>query len=397
MLKKLRIKFVCVIMTVVTVMLCVIFGMLIHSTNVELDAESQRIIDRLEGVPGKNNGLNKREDHYQLPYIVLQVDRQGNILLVTSYVEDMEYLQEILKAAMDTGKPDGELEQYSLIFSRSTTPVGISYVLVDISSQKTTMDNLIRTCLLVGIPGFLVLLGLSLLLARWVVKPVEQAWDQQRQFVADASHELKTPLTVILTNAEMLQDPDYDEEARSRSAGSILTMSHQMRGLVESLLELARVDNGTAKMSFAEVDYSTLVSDEAMTFEPLLFEKELMLESAIEEGIRLRGSESHLRQVVDILLDNAMKYAKGPNTVGIFLKRQGNHCLLTVANPGDPISPEDLKSIFKRFYRIDKARTRDGSYGLGLSIADSIVKEHRGKIWAESVGGINSFHILLPL
>lgn len=397
MLKKLRIKFVCVIMTVVTVMLCVIFGMLIHSTNVELDAESQRIIDRLEGVPGKNNGPNKREDHYQLPYIVLQVDRQGNILLVTSYVDDTEYLQEILKAAMDTGKPDGELEQYSLIFSRSTTPVGISYVLVNISSQKTTMDNLIRTCLLVGIPGFLVLLGLSLLLARCVVKPVEQAWDQQRQFVADASHELKTPLTVILTNAEMLQDPDYDEEARSRSASSILTMSHQMRGLVESLLELARVDNGTAKMSFAEVDYSTLVSDEAMTFEPLLFEKELMLESAIEEGIRLRGSESHLRQVVDILLDNAMKYAKGPNTVGIFLKRQGNHCLLTVANPGDPISPEDLKNIFKRFYRIDKARTRDGSYGLGLSIADSIVKEHRGKIWAESVGGINSFHILLPL
>ena len=258
------------------------------------------------------------------------------------------------------------------------------------------MRSLTNTCVIIGVLSFAVFLGLSFLLARWAVKPVETAWNQQRQFVADASHELKTPLTVILTNAELLQEPEYDEQARSRFVDSIMTMSHQMRGLVESLLELARVDNGGQNMVFFRLNFSELVSDALLPFEPVYFEKGLTLESNVEENLFVKGSQQHLKQVADILLDNASKYASADSTVRVILRRQGSHCLLSVASAGDAISKEDLKNIFKRFYRMDKARSMNHSYGLGLSIADSIVSKHGGKIWAESADGVNTFFVQLP-
>ena len=187
---------------------------------------------------------------------------------------------------------------------------------------------------------------ISLILARWAVKPVERAWIQQRQFVAGASHELKTPLTVILTNAELLQEPDRDEKARAQFSASILSMAKQMRGLVENLLELTRVDNSTVKASISQLDYSELISNAILPFEPLYFERGLEIQSAIEPGIRVNGSEGHLRQVMEILLDNGMKYSASPATVQVELKRHGLHSLLSVSNPGKPISPEELKNIF---------------------------------------------------
>ena len=249
----------------------------------------------------------------------------------------------------------------------------------------------------VGGISFVVFLGISFLLAKWAVSPVENAWNQQKQFVADASHELKTPLTVIMTTAEMLSNEPYEEEQRGQMAGNILTMSHQMRGLVESLLELARVDSGTFKATFSPVDFSALTSDAVLPFEPVFFEQGLGFESQIEENIGVSGSAAHLKQVIDIFLDNAVKYATPGGSVVLTLRRIGNACLLAVSSPGATMSKEDLKNIFRQFYRMDKARTMDHGYGLGLSIAESIVKQHKGKIWAESEAGVNTFFVQLPV
>jgi len=134
-----------------------------------------------------------------------------------------------------------------------------------------------------------------------------------------------------------------------------------------------------------------------LPFEAVYFERGLSLLGETEENIRVKGSEGHLRQVVDILLDNAQKYSLPGGTVEVWLKKQGRGgCLLTVSNTGPEIGKEDLKNIFKRFYRVDQARTHDGSCGLGLSIAEGIVTEHKGKIWAESANGVNTFFVQLP-
>jgi len=131
--------------------------------------------------------------------------------------------------------------------------------------------------------------------------------------------------------------------------------------------------------------------------ENCVFEKELPLTCSIESGITVRGSDSHLRQVVDILLDNAQKYSHPCAPVQLALRRSGRgSCLLQVTTQGETLSKEDLKNIFKRFYRIDKARTLCRSYGLGLPIAQSIVSAHKGRIWAESDGGTNTFFVQLP-
>ena len=399
MIRKLRVKFICINMAIVTVMLLVILGMMLHFTRNNLEQQSIQVMqsvmeDRVyQGRPGE---LPKQA---QLPYFYVSVNTLGE--LSASFggyydLTDTASIQKIITLALNSGDQTGILEDYSLRFQKRSTPFGQTIVFVDMSSEISTMRSLTKTCVIIGILGFAAFLGLSFLLARWAVKPVETAWNQQRQFVADASHELKTPLTVILTNAELLQQPEYDEQTRSRFVDSIMTMSHQMRGLVESLLELARVDNGGQNMVFSRLNFSELVSDALLPFEPVYFEKGLTLESHVEENLFVKGSGQHLKQVADILLDNAAKYASGNSTVRVTLRHQGSHCLLSVASAGEEISKEDLKNIFKRFYRIDKARSMNHSYGLGLSIADSIVGKHGGKIWAESGDGINTFFVQLP-
>jgi len=215
--------------------------------------------------------------------------------------------------------------------------------------------------------------------------------------VADASHELKTPLTVIMTNAELALSPDYDEENKRKFMAGILTMSRQMRRLIEQMLELARTDNNESKEKFSVVDFSRLVSDSLLTFEPVFFERGLTLLSKINDKIEVVGEETQLCQVLDVLLDNAQKYSKEAGTTWVSLRKyKKGRCLLAVSNEGESISPEEAKNIFKRFYRGDKARSRTGSFGLGLSIAEGIVKKHRGRIWVESNSGINSFYVELP-
>ena len=173
--------------------------------------------------------------------------------------------------------------------------------------------------------------------------------------------------------------------------------TYQMRSLVENMLEMARVDNGTVKMNFDIVDFSQLVSDAALSFQLLYEEKGMGLRCAVPDGVQLYGSEQHLYQVMDVLLDNALKYSTPESRVSVDLISSGKNCLLSVASPGEPISREDLKNIFKRFYRADKARAMNGSYGLGLSIAESIVEAHKGKIWAESEEGLNTFFVQLTM
>lgn len=394
MIRKLRIKIVLVIVLVAAVMLGVIFGMSYTMTRQDLRAQSISMMQAIAANPFEPIPPGQSRQ-VRLPYFVLRTDAFGNLVAIgsTDYdLTDRSFLRAVAAAASASEADIGEIPAYHLRFCR----VDGSVIFADISSEQQTLQGLVRSSLLIGGGSLLALIGLAILLARWAVRPVETAWRQQKQFVADASHELKTPLTVILTNAEMLRDPSYSEPERQRFAESILTMSHQMRGLVENLLELARVDNGAVKKVFEVLDWSSLVQDAVLPFEALFFEKGLTLQTDIEPGITVRGSAQHLRQCAEILLDNAVKYS-APGTVRVALKKTGHDkCALSVATPGEPLSPEECKNVFKRFYRVDRARAMDHSYGLGLSIAESIASEHGGKIRCEGTETGNVFTVTLP-
>ena len=415
MLRRLRIKFICVNMGIVAAMLAVIFGLELHFTRQDLEGESLRqlqlVAERLDrrredgpegalgggkdGVRGAQPDLSDQRGF--LPYLLLRCGADGSVEEVSgnfSYDGDVSALA---AAALAASEPSGVLEDSALRYLRTETPEGLRIVFTDMSGEQNTMDGLLRTSLLVGAASLALFFLLSLLLARWAVKPVEEAWDQQKQFVSDASHELKTPLTVITTNAELLQSPDFDQSARGRFADNILTMSRQMRGLVEGLLELARVDAGAVAKTMEDLDLGALCAETVLPFEPLCYERGLTLNTELEESVRVRGSAVHLRQAVEILLDNAQKYAHSGTEVWLRLERRGKgHCLLSVTDTGDPIAPEDLPHLFERFYRADKARARNGSYGLGLAIAKQVAEAHRGRISCESREGVTKFSLLLP-
>jgi len=400
MIKKLRFKFVVINMCIVTIMLCTIFGLIFQFTKANLEEESLNMMQNIAGRPFQLGIPNELGEDVRLPYFMIQVGLRGELIAIGGGYYDLsddEFLDELIDVIYTSHRTFGVIEEYNLRYYRVKTPLSHYLVFADITSERATLDNLIKSSFLIGGLSFLMFLGISILLSKWAVKPVDLAWKQQRQFVADASHELKTPLTVITTNAELAQSPEYDEEKKQRFLASILTMSRQMRGLIEQMLELARVDNADSKEAFDVVDFSKLVSDGILPFEPVFFERGLTFTAQIDENIKVEGGEAELRRVLDVLLDNAQKYSREGGTTWVSLKKQGKgRCLLIVANEGETISPEEAKNIFKRFYRGDQARSSTGSFGLGLSIAEGIVARHRGKIWVESSDGVNRFNVELP-
>lgn len=400
MLKKLRIEFICVTMMIVTGMLAIILGLFFYFVRGNLAEQSVRALQTIGRDPFYEARPEIPVQNAQFPFFSLYIRENGKLTAMGggNYdLSDETFLQSLFDAVTDSGGQTGIIREYRLRFCRIVTPKEEYFVFGDATAEMRMLRNLIKDCILIGTGGFLSFLFISVLFSYWAVRPVDRAWKQQRQFVADASHELKTPLTVILTNAELLQEADGSKPETNQCAENILIMARQMRGLVEGLLELARVDNGTVKMAMSQVDFSRLIADTLLPFEPLYFERRLELCSHIEEGIWLKGSGDYLRQAVEILLDNAMKYAASDTKVEAVLKKQGRHCVFSVANRGETIAEEELKHIFERFYRVDKARSRNGSYGLGLAIAESIVKEHGGKVWAGSSDGTNVFFMQFPL
>lgn len=399
MLKQLRVKFIVIIMSIVTVMLCAVMVTVVYFTQSNLEAESLRIMESIAADPLQLGGYRDTQGG-KLPYFALQIGRRNEVLAINGGFFDLSneaVVQDLIQRTLYAEEPSGELEEYNLRYYRKMTWDRCCIVFADLTGEQRTVFRVRQACLAIGMASFALFLLISFLLARWTVKPVEKSWQEQRQFVSDASHELKTPLTVILTNAELLQQPDYDPEKKAGFAANILTMAAQMRGLVENLLDLARVDNGLARAVWTRVDLSRSVFDAVLPFEPVYFEKGLELNSRIDDGIFVNGSEIHLRHVVEILLDNAQKYSDCPGLVTVTLHRQGKgQCILAVSNPGAPIPPQDLRNIFRRFYRADPARCRDGSYGLGLPIAEGIVRDHKGRIWAASQNGFNIFYVTLP-
>ncbi len=416
MIKRLRLKFVCINMAIVTLMLCVMFGMTLNMTKDHLAQEGLRMLREMH-MPEKEKKGEKPEENAEkrpaedkekkekpgdkhdahLPTFTLRYEQSGALWASGSDIFDLTdtaYLQGILDAAIATGAESGELETYALRFLRLNDS-SEGYIFADISSENLTTENLLRDCLLIGTIAFVSFLGISIFLSFWAIKPVERAWTQQRQFVGDASHELKTPLTVIMTNAELLRDASSDEEKRENCVENIHRMSLQMRSLIEELLTMARAED-VQRVNMQSVELSEILDDAVLQFEPLFYERGLTLQTEIGKNLRLQGDATLLSRLADVLLDNAQKYSL-PGEVRLSLKKHGCYAHLRICNPAEEISEEALEHLFERFYRIDKARSSTGSYGLGLSIADSIVRRHGGSIRAEYTDGRLAFHVKLPL
>ena len=250
---------------------------------------------------------------------------------------------------------------------------------------------LFRYTLIFGGVALVLFFFLSVFLARKIVNPLEESYHKQKQFISDAGHELKTPVSVVSANADLLSREIGDNQWLQ----NIQYENERMGMLVAQLLDLARTENVAPPTE--HIHFSRLVDGEALPFESVAFEKGTVLNTNITANIDVIGNSAQLKQLVSILLDNAIHHSKEHGGVWLSLTREHGFAALSVINKSDEIPEEQRTKIFERFYRADTARnSEDKHYGLGLAIAKAIVVSHKGHIAVECLDGFVEFKVQIP-
>lgn len=417
MLKKLRRKFVVIIMVLVgTVLVAVLGGTFVAALMTQqsmIDDALNRTIegDLHDGPTMFTSNPEERDQEPRANMFVLgvDVDDGGAVLAAnrSNVLVSQETVNTIIAEALSSDEESGHDADLRIQWKRARKGSGAWRIaMADTSAAELALERQLTQDLVIIAVGMGALLAISWGLSSWVLKPVSRAWDQQRQFVADASHELKTPLAVIIANNEILAKDKGIPEGSRRWVESTQDEARHMKGLVEELLELARADetklgDGSGVLHEERLDFSDLVEDAALEFDALAFEHGSEIEERITEGIFVNGDREWLERLVKILLDNACKYAAVGSKVTVSLARDGKRCVYSVNNQGNVIPPDELEHVFDRFYRSDKARSRQGGangFGLGLAIAKGIAESHRGSISATSTEAAGTtFSVRLPL
>lgn len=414
MTKELRKKFILINMALVGTVLLIVFAVLCFQNYQRLEQDSMRVMERYFNDNGARPvpelEFDKKREWRNFPLMLsfcAVVDSNGELV---SYQSDNLTVSEAtvsqaVEAALDkmesSGKNSGTLSRLDLRYLARGQQGQMWIAFVDRTQEYASMRSFLTSALQLGAAGLIALFLISFFLSAWVVRPVERSWVQQRQFVADASHELKTPLTVILANTGiLLSHPDETIAQQQRWVRNTQEEAVNMKKLVDEMLYLARTD-ATQQMVYSLVNLSDLVWSSVLPFESVAFEQGLELESDIAESISLQADEGRLRELLRILLDNACKYCAPKGSIFVRLEwgKEQEKAILSVRNTlTEKLPPEELERLFERFYRMDKARNREkGGYGLGLAIAKSIVEKHHGKIAASQTEEDIQFTVTLPV
>ncbi len=380
MIGDLKKKFILVTMSFVSIILITVFSVLCYSDYSRLEKEIDRSLDmaihmysdQKPGFFSKEDFGNRPDEGISYDSILVEIDDKGNIVNIESRMWDVdsESVEEILPYITEQ---DGKLSDYNLAYRQENTENGTRIAIVDISNSIQMFYSMVRISLITGIGAFLAFLILAWLLSGWILKPVEESWTRQKEFVANASHELKTPLTVILADADiMARSPKETVASQSQWLDSIKSEGLRMKGLIEDMLFLARNDAKMPETVLQECDLSQVALSCVLPVEAIAWEKGIEMTTDVEEDIFIKGDEKQLHRLIMIFLDNAVKYTPEKETISFQLHRQNGHPVLSVRNTGSYIEKADLEHIFDRFYRVDKARKFEGGYGLGLAIAKQI-------------------------
>jgi len=276
------------------------------------------------------------------------------------------------------------LSDYSYSFNEKE-----SLIIIDNSSTKTKLLNYLLVTTIIFILLEAIIYIISHKIAKWITEPVNKSFERQKEFIADASHELKTPLSVIIASAEAYENNPQEK----RWLDNLKNEANRMNNLITDLLDLASTEKAET-FTKQKGNLSKTIELSVLTFEGKAYEQKIKLKYNIERKIEMLYDENSIRELVEILLDNALKHSKIKKTINISLKEVSNHIEFTVTNEGDPIPPGEEEKIFERFYRVDKSRNRkENRYGLGLAIAKNIVTNHNGKITAQSENNLTTFKV----
>lgn len=330
--------------------------------------------------------FDKENDIFSISNLVTaQVDADGSVISWFSDRQDLydeEYISSAAEKIIGRNEDFGTIDGQYYVLKENNDGYFIALVDNSVAIQSSRRNLIIG--LSAGTVSWVLLLILAVFLVNKMIQPVVTAFEKQKQFVSDAGHELKTPIAVVAANANVLEN----EIGENKWLSYIKTETNRMDSLVKNLMELAKIDDASKVSRHCEFNVSNAVLSAGLPFESLAFEKGTVINFEVQSNIVYKGDEEQIKQLVTILLSNAVKYGNERGVIRVTLSKERKKISLSVFNTGQGISTEEKNKIFDRFYRVDKARSREsGSYGLGLAIAKAIVDEHGGKIGVESKQG----------
>lgn len=394
MIYNLRRKFVMISAVSVSIVFAIIFGIIYIVSTSQLNERMDMLTEVISGNDGRFPDFKEMQDstfppgagregfftpdtQFATRFFIVWTDDEGKILK-----SDMERISSVAQKeaeafalqALDSRSERGWLDDYR--YRVCETENGKLIVFVNGEMDRNTTLRLLYLVCTVMVGSFVIILLLIILISKRAVKPAAESYEKQRQFVTDANHELKTPLTLILSNVDIVEG----EIGQNEWLDDIRSEGDRMGALINQLVALSRMDEDTSNLDIVQFDLSEAVSDTVSEFEGLAAERGKSLTFSVKPELSYVGDESLIRKLVAILMDNAIKYCDPGGDIDVMLYQKNRHMVITVENTYKNVDNIELGRLFDRFYRADRSRTYTGSFGVGLSIAKGIAKKHKGDI-----------------
>lgn len=401
MIKRLKRKLITVIVAILSLTLLIILSGVFVATYFNVTTDRYRALD--DTLNGNTRTIDRHfwtttDNEFSNNTFLAEVNLLSQTIHATStnWIFEDNALIEMMNQSINSTSQEGILKQYNVAYKKQLTPTSLKVAFVDLTTSQQLLKNTALNLLVLFVLTEIALVVIAYGLATYLIKPVEKSIQQQKQFVADASHELKNPLTVINANTQILKrHPDDSINSHIKWINNTETEVNRMSKLVSQLLFLAKSDAQSLESNHEIIDLSDTILGSALVYESVAFESGKHLEITIEPDLRILGNSDLIAMMTAALCDNAIKYCHKNGTISVELD---NHGILRVQNDSDTIPQDELDHLFDRFYRREESRNReDGGYGLGLSIIHEIVISHKGKISVESKDNQTTFTIMLPL
>lgn len=384
MLSNLRKQFVIITMSLLAAVTLLLFFISNHYDRYWDYYDTYRIVK----IVAKNGYIKDYSDE-AIAMVTVREDGETAIIVNETELADKD-VKTVSRSLLKRNKKGWKWRHY--IYSLQEKKEGVwQLAFIDLNSHSSSPEQLLLTAVFT-VFGFLLLTGVSIYLSRFIIQPAKDAIDREKQFVSDASHELKTPIAAIRANAQVLQN----QTEPNRYLDHILSETKRMEHLVQDLLGLSKLDETEQIVKFTRVDLSKICEEMILSYESLAYEEGKLIEAQITDGVWILGEESQLKQLITILLDNAIQYSLDKSVIHISLAQVKKKVVLQVSNPSQTYSKEVMDNLFERFYQAEGSRHSTSSFGLGLAIAKAIISKHKGHISAKQHKGIMTFEIQLP-
>lgn len=377
MIKKALIKSICVTMSLLFVVFIAIFAFLYTSFKAINEQGIESAMNNVVRHFAQTNEVSFNNAFVADVYIYAKDNYYANYYLSTESSITQEQIDKVINAVVNNPYSSGSIGD--IYYKVNPEATYFQVIGTDVSEQMRIFNQNVSKTLTILLIAYLGLMLIAIPLYVIILKPVKVAIDKQKEFISNASHELKTPLAIISANTDVLKQENKD----SAWLNNISSQTKRMEFLIQDLLDLAKMDEGKLPLNIVKFDISELIVNTALPFDAVAFEKGKTLNLFVQPNIIYNGDVNSVKNVINILVDNAIKHATDKGEINVYLKKENGKISLTVYNTGSNVSEKDTDKIFERFYRGDSSRSREsGGSGLGLSIAKGIADCNKWKISA---------------